>query len=151
SAGPDMVTERVFGPEVPGKYKHPASLTELTNGDLYLVYYGGSGEYSDDSTVHGTRLRKGTSTWTTPKAITPRPREPEGNAVVWQAPDGLVWLFSVIRPGATWSSSRIVARISRDGAQTWEEPTALTTEAGTMVRGRPRWSRRSVPPRSGRN
>src|SRR5262249_59639634 len=46
-------------------------------------------------------------------------------------------LFSVIRPGATWSSSRIVARISRDGAQTWQEPTPLTTEAGTMVRGKP--------------
>ena len=29
---------RVFGPEVPtGKYKHPASITELRNGDLYLV------------------------------------------------------------------------------------------------------------------
>ena len=29
--------ERVFGPEVPtGPYKHPASITELANGDLYL-------------------------------------------------------------------------------------------------------------------
>ena len=29
--------ERVFGPEVPtGRYKHPACLTELKNGDLYL-------------------------------------------------------------------------------------------------------------------
>ena len=40
-----LVTERVFGPEVPtGPYKHPASMTELANGDLYLVYYGGKGE-----------------------------------------------------------------------------------------------------------
>src|SRR5437588_13051614 len=93
----DSVTERVFGPEIPGKYKHPASITELHNGDLYLVYYGGTGEYSDDSTVRGARLRKGESRWSMPKTIQPRPKFPEGNAVVWQAPDGVVWLFSVTR------------------------------------------------------
>jgi predicted neuraminidase len=136
-ADPGIQTERVFGPEIPGRYKHPASITELDNGDLYLVYYGGSGEYAEDSGVFGARLRKGESRWSRPERITPKPRFPEGNAVVWQAPDGLVWLFSVIRPGATWSSSRIVARVSRDGAKTWQEPTPLTTEAGTMVRAKP--------------
>ncbi len=132
-----IVTERVFGPELPGKYKHPASITELHNGDLYLVYYGGSGEYSADSAVHGARLRQGETKWSTPKIITPRPKQPEGNAVVWQAPDAVVWLFSVTRPGATWSTSRIVARISNDAAETWQEPVQLTTEAGTMVRSKP--------------
>jgi predicted neuraminidase len=43
----------------------------------------------------------------------------------------------VIRSGATWSSSRIVARISHDGAKTWQQPTPLTSEAGTMVRAKP--------------
>ena len=53
-------TERVFGPEVPtGPYKHPACLTELANGDLYLVYYGGQGEYARDTAVFGSRLAKG--------------------------------------------------------------------------------------------
>src|SRR6202011_5649566 len=75
--------------------------------------------------------------WSTPKAITPRPKQPEGNAVVWQAPDGIVWLFSVTRHGTTWSTSRIVARISTDAAETWQEPQELTTEAGTMVRSKP--------------
>src|SRR5262245_1106635 len=135
--GAEIVTERVFGPELPGKYKHPASITELQDGDLYLVYYGGSGEYSDDSAVHGARLRKGETKWSTPKIITPQPRQPEGNAVVWQAPDGVVWLFSVTRHGATWSTSRIVSRISTDGAKTWQEPVPLATEAGMMVRGKP--------------
>ena len=52
--------ERVFGPEVPtGPYKHPACLTELANGDLYLVYYGGQGEYARDTAVFGSRLAKG--------------------------------------------------------------------------------------------
>jgi len=136
-ADPDVVTERVVGPEIPGKYKHPAAITELDNGDLYLVYYGGSGEYTDDSTLHEMRRRKGDAKWSAPRPITPRPKSPEGNPVVWQAPDGVVWLFSVVRPGATWSTSRVLVRVSRDGAKTWEEPRPLTTEDGTMVRGKP--------------
>ena len=52
-ADANIHTSRVFGPEIPGRYKHPASLTELSNGDLYLVYYGGSGEYAADSAVYG--------------------------------------------------------------------------------------------------
>ena len=133
----DVVTERVFGAELPGPYKHPAALAELANGDLFLAYYGGSGEYSADSQDFGARLAKGSTKWTKPEPIRPRPKEPEGNPVVWQAPDGVVWLFSVVRPGETWSTSRIVARTSKDGAHAWSEPTYLTTEAGTMVRGKP--------------
>src|SRR5437868_14527921 len=100
---PDIVTERVLGAEVGTPYNHPASLTELANGDLFLAYYGGPGEYSDASTVYGTRKPRGAAKWTRPRAITPRPNQPEGNAVVWQAPDGVVWLFSVTRHGETWS------------------------------------------------
>jgi predicted neuraminidase len=120
-----------------GKYKHPASITELANGDLYLAYYGGSGEYGDDSTVYGARKQKGAVAWSTPQAIKPRPREPEGNPVVWQAPDGKVWLFSVTRHGPTWCDARITARISNDGAITWQAPVHVTAERGTMVRGKP--------------
>src|SRR3954447_10877473 len=102
----DIVTERVLGPEVKTPYNHPASITELANGDLYVAYYGGPGEYASTSTVYGTRLRKGEKKWSPPVAITPRPKDPEGNAVVWQAPDGVVWLFTVLRPGETWSTSQ---------------------------------------------
>ena len=62
--------ERVFGPEVPtGPYKHPASLTELANGDLYLVYYGGKGEYATDTGVFGARLKHGANRWTAPQVL----------------------------------------------------------------------------------
>ncbi|CAN5457399.1 exo-alpha-sialidase [soil metagenome] len=133
----NVVTERIFGAELPGPYKHPAAITELANGDLLLAYYGGSGEYSADSQDYLARLPKGSTKWTAPVPVRPRPKEPEGNPALWQAPDGVVWLFTVVRPGETWSSSRIVARTSTDNGQTWTEPTYLTKEAGTMVRGKP--------------
>src|SRR5438093_10626659 len=84
--------ERVFGPEVKtGPYKHPASIAELANGDLYIVYYGGKGEYATDTGVFGSRLKRGGNRWTTPKAIARDPFRSLGNGVIWQAPDGVVW------------------------------------------------------------
>jgi predicted neuraminidase len=129
--------ETVIGPEFPGQYKHPASFTELANGDLYLAYYGGGGEYEDESKVWGMRKVKGEAKWTEPKIIADTPFLGEGNPVVWEAPDGIVWLFYVQRYGDTWSSSRIHCKISRDGAQTWSDSFVLAFEPGMMVRSRP--------------
>jgi predicted neuraminidase len=136
---------RVFGPEVPtGPYKHPASITELENGDLYLVYYGGEGEYAVDTGVYGARLKRGSRRWSTPQRIAHDPYRSLGNGVVWQAPrrgsepgTGEVWLFYVVRWGDTWSTSRIQAKVSRDGARTWSDSMVVSEIEGEMVRGRP--------------
>ena len=60
-----------------------------------------------------------------------------GNAVVWEAPDGLVWLFYVVRYGDTWSTSRVQAKVSRDQAETWSDASMLVLDEGTLVRNRP--------------
>jgi predicted neuraminidase len=137
-AGGDFRVERVFGPEVPtGPYKHPACMTELNGGDLYLVYYGGQGEYARDTAVFGSRLKKGESRWSPPVPIARDPIRSVGNGVIWQAPDGLVWLFYVVRDGETWSTSRIQFKVSADAARTWSDASVLTNEPGLMVRNRP--------------
>lgn len=128
---------RVFGPEVPDQYKHPACIAALENGDLYLAYYTGAGEYEGDTMVKGSRLRVGETSWSMPEVIANAPFRSEGNPVVWQAPDGIVWLFYVVRYGDTWSSSRISAKISRDGAHTWSDPIMIAFDEGMMVRGKP--------------
>ncbi len=133
----DIAIERVIGPEILTKYKHPASFTELANGDLYLAYYGGSGEYATDTAVFGMRLPKGQEQWTRPVVIADTPFRTDGNSVVWQAPDGVVWLFYLTRYGQTWSDSRIKFKISRDGANTWSDSDMLGFEKGTMVRAAP--------------
>jgi predicted neuraminidase len=112
-------------------------MTELRNGDLYLVYYGGRGEYATDTAVFGSRLKRGESDWTPPRAIARDPFRSTGNAVVWQAPDGLVWLFYVVRFGETWSTSRIQCKVSADDAQTWSDASLLALDEGMMVRNRP--------------
>ena len=129
--------ERVFGRNLPDAYKHPVSITELANGDLYLVYYGGSGEYGNDTGVRGSRLAKGSTQWTAPVVIADTPFRGDGNGVVWQAPDGLVWLFYVNRYGKTWSNSRIKFKVSYDEAETWSDSDMLSFDEGSMVRSRP--------------
>lgn len=138
AAAADIHTEMVFGPETPtGPYKHPASITELLNGDLYLVYYGGKGEYANDTAVYGTRKRQGESWWSSPVVIAHDPFRSAGNGVIWQAPDGALWLFYVIRFGDTWSKSRIAAKLSHDYGETWSDPSLIAMREGMMVRGRP--------------
>ena len=137
-AQPAFTVERVFGPEIAtGPYKHPACVTDLANGDLYLVYYGGEGEYAQDTAVFGSRLAKGHTTWSPPQVIAADPFRSLGNGVVWQAPDAVVWLFYVVRYGATWSTSRIQAKISRDNAATWSDAFMLHEAEVMMVRNRP--------------
>ncbi len=140
AAADDIVHEKVvdkYSDAPVGPYKHPASFTELANGDLYLAYYSGSDEYSEDTAVCGMRKPKGSDKWNKPVIIADTPDKSEGNPVVWQGPDGKVWLFYVVNYGDTWSQSRIQYKISTDGAQTWSDPVILAFEEGMMVRGRP--------------
>jgi predicted neuraminidase len=130
--------ERIFGPETrTGAYKHPSSITELDNGDLLLAYYGGGGEYEVETAVYGARLAVGSEDWTTPVVLANNPMYSMGNPVIWQAPDRRVWLFFVVRPGATWSTSRIGAKLSDDRGVTWSDAFMITFDEGTMVRSRP--------------
>jgi len=120
-----------------GQYKHPAAITELTNGDMLLAWYGGDGEYAANTGVYGMRLPKGSKKWHAPVLLAKDPFRSVGNPAVWQAPDGLVWLFYVVRFGDTWSEGRIAAKVSSDGAKTWSDPSIISLERGTLVRGKP--------------
>jgi len=134
----ELQIERLFGPEImTGPYKHPARVEELSNGDLLVVYYGGEGEYAIDTGVFASRLKKGGRHWTTPKRIAHDPFRSLGNGVVWQAPDGLGWLFYVVRYGETWSTSRVQAKVSRDNAVTWSDAFPLVSDEGMMVCNKP--------------
>jgi len=134
----ELRIERLFGPEVKtGPYKHPARIEELRNGDLYVVYYGGEGEYATATGVFGSRLKKGSRQWTPPTRIAHDPFRSLGNGVIWQAPDGLVWLFYVVRYGETWSTSRVQAKVSDDNARTWSDAFPLVSDEGMMVCNKP--------------
>lgn len=134
----ELVVEPVFGPADPGgPYKHPAAIEELANGDIYIVFYGGQGEYEGDTAVYGSRLAQGATEWTPPAPIADTPGRSDGNGVIWQEPGGPVWLFYVVRYGDTWSDSVIKYKVSSDQGMTWSDSDVLTFERGMMVRSQP--------------
>lgn len=88
-----LATEIVADRRIPtGQYKHPAAITELANGDLYLAWYGGDGEYAANTGVYGVRLAAKFRNsmdgrrWTSPVLLARDPFRSVGNPVVWQAP-----------------------------------------------------------------
>ncbi len=123
--------------DAPGPYRHPSMFDELDNGDLYVVYYGGAGEYEGDTAVYGFRKPRGSATWTAPQVVADTPGLSEGNAVVWQGPGGTVWLFYLTRYGETWSTSRIKYKTSTDAGHTWTDSRLMSFEEGLMVRAHP--------------
>ncbi len=129
--------ERVIGPEFPGRYKHPACIEQFSNGDLYIAYYGGDGEYAERTAVYGMRKTAGADGWSEPTVIAETPFYSDGNPVVWQAPDSVVWLFYVCRFGDTWSTSRIKAKLSYDSGVTWTDSFLVAMEEGMMVCNKP--------------
>ncbi|QDU80807.1 hypothetical protein Pla110_25420 [Polystyrenella longa] len=136
SAG-EIPIKQVVGPEIPGKYKHPASITELNNGELMLVYFGGDGEYQPGTAIYGVRLPKGEDAWTEPVRLANTPGRMDGNAVIWQTPGEEVWLLYVTRYGKEWSTARIKLKISTDGGMTFSDSMLVTEDVGYMVRNKP--------------
>ncbi|NWF82679.1 MAG: exo-alpha-sialidase [Bryobacteraceae bacterium] len=138
TAAAELRVERLFGPETPtGPYKHPASICVLDNGDLYLVWYGGEGEYANSTAIWASRRTEGGGAWSAPKKVAQDPLRSLGNGVAWQAPDGTLWLFYVVRFGETWGSSRVAVKLSGDRGETWSDSTMLVLDEGWMVRGKP--------------
>jgi predicted neuraminidase len=88
-------------PELPSC--HAATLTALPNGDLLAAWYAGSREAASDVAIYGARLSQGSVVWSEPFMLANTPGHPEGNPVLFTAPDGGVWLFYVTLTG-DWSA-----------------------------------------------
>ncbi|MDE2126833.1 MAG: exo-alpha-sialidase [Armatimonadetes bacterium] len=134
----NLTIERIAGPETDEQaYKHPATIAELQNGDLLAAWYGGAAEYAVNTSVFISRRNAGETVWSAPAIAAHDPFRSAGNGVIWQQPGGPVWLFYVVRWGATWSTSRIQAKVSHDGARSWSDSFVVSDVPGTLVRGRP--------------
>lgn len=113
---------------------HAANLLELDNGDLLCVWFNGSGEGNPDTNVVMSRLPYGASRWEDPVELANHPERSEQNPVLFQAPDGKVWLLHTSGEPHDQSSARVVRRISEDRGRTWGPPTVLFEGPGLFLR-----------------
>jgi predicted neuraminidase len=107
---------------------HCSSIVEAPNGDLLVIWYGGSYESSDDQVLFLSRRKKSSRIWSKPEIVIRSPGQPPGNAVVFV--DGLkrVWIVWGRMEGSRpmprntgWDACRLLYRTSKDNGVTWSD------------------------------
>lgn len=116
---------------------HCSVLCELPSGDLFCVWYAGSREKEPDVALMGARWLRQQALWTQPRVLWDTPGQPEGNAVPFVPPDGLLHLFFVTVVGEGWDTAQLKHMTSADEGETWTQPVVMGEPLGTMVRNKP--------------
>lgn len=114
---------------------HAANLVELKNGDLLCAWFSGTWEGQSDVAIVLSRLAKGSDTWTEPQVVDHQTGESYQNPVLFQAPDGVVWLIHTTQPaGAGQANSKVLVAKSKDNGRSWARPAVLFDKPGAFVR-----------------
>lgn len=114
---------------------HSATIEELPNGGLLVVWYSGSFEGSEDTVLMASR-RSVNGSWEAPRVILDLPGLPVGNPVLDGDSAGLT-LYFVIVYGNWWTQAKLACMHSYDGGVTWTQPKLLCDEPGLMLRTKP--------------
>lgn len=113
---------------------HASFLLALSNGDLACTWFGGEGEGKPDGSIYFTRLPVGSNQWTPEIKVSDDPERSEQNPVLFQAPDGDLWLLWTGQLFGNQATAVVRRRISRDGGKSWGEIDTLFDEVGTFIR-----------------
>lgn len=114
---------------------HAANLTVLPDGTVACVWFGGSMEGRSDICVYLSRLAPGSTQWTAPVQLSDDPERSEQNPLLFNAPDGSLWLLHTSQSHGHQDTSLVRRRISYDNGLTWGPvETVADAPAGTFVR-----------------
>lgn len=113
---------------------HAANLAFLPDGTLTCVWFGGTMEGMGDISIYLSRLVPGSQTWSTPEKMSDDPTKSEQNPLIFNAPDGRVWLLYTSQKSGNQDGAVVMARISEDGGTTFGAPWTLCDVPGTFVR-----------------
>lgn len=125
---------------------HCSSVVELPSGDLLCAWYAGEHEAAPDVAVLTARKRAGAEAWEEPVAVSDTPGRPEGNCVLFVAPDERLWLFYGTMygrlkghwgPGVRWDTVDMKCKVSLDEGRTWSPDRYLRYEWGNVFRTKP--------------
>jgi len=96
-------------------HNHASTVVELPNGDLFTVWYRGSGERTaDDVDVRFSRLAKGGKSWTPPRVIADTPHFPDCNPAVFVDSARKLWLLWPVIMANEWHTALMRYSISSD-------------------------------------
>lgn len=125
---------------------HCSTIVQLPSGDLLAAWYAGSGEAKRDTALVAAKKTRGSTEWGPVRVISDTPGKPEGNGVLFMAPDGVLWVvFAVMHgklegpwgPGVRWVTCDVRARTSVDEGESWSGTRTIREELGMVARCKP--------------
>ena len=127
------VEEAYLAPIFPSS--HAANLLVRRNGDLLCAWFSGTWEGNSDVAIVFARLPKGSSQWGTPRVVDHHPGESYQNPVLFEAPDGTLWIIHTTQPaGEGEANAKVLVTRSKDGGEHWSAPEVLFDRPGAFVR-----------------
>ncbi|KAF3004560.1 hypothetical protein E8E14_003821 [Neopestalotiopsis sp. 37M] len=102
---------------------HASNLLELPDRTLLCVWFGGTQEGTSDISIYSSRLTPGSSSWSQPVRLSHDAQRSEQNPILFRDPaSGDIWLFHTAQSAGNQDEAAIIARTSKDNAQTWSKP-----------------------------
>jgi predicted neuraminidase len=96
-------------------HNHSSCIAELPNGELFVVWYHGSGERTaDDVVVEAARLPRGAKAWSPRFTIADTPDFPDTNPAVFVDSKKRLWLLWPVILANEWHTALMKYRISSD-------------------------------------
>lgn len=113
---PGFSSELVF-PRQPS-HNHAPGIAELSNGDLIVSWYRGSGErQADDVAVYGARRKAGSREWSESFVMADTPGFPDCNTTLMTDSRGRLFLFWPVILANTWESCLTHVKVAEQPEQ----------------------------------
>ena len=131
-----MEAEFLYNPAGTGLHSHAPTIVMRSGGDLLAAWYAYSEREREDASLIVARRTAGQG-WQPGREAVGRFNHSVGNPVLFETPDGNVWLLYVVIKGTDWMHAELMGTCSKDGGYTWTRPRLLHPDQGRMVRHPP--------------
>lgn len=118
------------------EHAHGSTLVSLSNGDVLVAWFQGTGErWADDVRIMGARQKAGSKEWSEPFLMADVPDFPDVNPVLFVDPTDRLWLVWYTVIANQWETSLLKYRISEEyremeGAPKWSWQEVLHVKPG---------------------
>jgi predicted neuraminidase len=133
-ADPGRVNAYLATPTV---QSHASILATLPDGDLGMVWFGGTQEGVGDISIWFARLDAGTERWSKPRQLTDDTQRSEQNPILFTTPTGELWLLYTAQRAGNQDTAEVRRRISTDAGRSWGSVETLfpaDEKSGVFVR-----------------
>ncbi|MFQ5586722.1 MAG: exo-alpha-sialidase [Thermodesulfobacteriota bacterium] len=123
-----LFVENTVNPDQDIPVSHVSSLTRLRDGRIACVWYGGNREGAKDVKIYLSVYDEASRVWSKPRTVVSRETSSRelgryvrkvGNPVIFNDPEGRLWLVYVSISIGGWSGSSLNYKVSYDNGGTW--------------------------------